>query len=219
MDSPGFEIKAEPLTDSSIDKLKSFANDCSDSTGDPVAETQQSKGASTQAMTSRISTPPPLEVEQILGDRLKGPPLSETPRSDTSSSVTESYLDERKAKIVNEIVLFVTSKIKLGFALARNNGSEAPPSQGNGETSGLSNSLPQAMPKISTNSKKRKIADRDAENTDEEDDTSKKRGKKAVGVKEQDEAYACPYFKYNPAMYKSARNCPGPGWPNTHRVK
>jgi len=30
---------------------------------------------------------------------------------------------------------------------------------------------------------------------------------------------ACPYFQHNPSKYSTQRGCPGPGWPNVHRVK
>jgi len=30
---------------------------------------------------------------------------------------------------------------------------------------------------------------------------------------------ACPYFQHNRSKYGTQRGCPGPGWPNVHRVK
>ncbi len=48
----------------------------------------------------------------------------------------------------------------------------------------------------------------------EREDASNRKGK-AIELPK----FACPYFKYNPAKYKSWGLCPGPGWSDIHRVK
>ncbi|KAM7214484.1 hypothetical protein V8F06_010118 [Rhypophila decipiens] len=72
-------------------------------------------------------------------------------------------------------------------------------------------------------SHKRKASDRKNEDEDEDDDDrerpppSKARIDKGKGV--ESPKFACPYFKYNQAKYKDWRGCPGPGWPDVHRLK
>ena len=152
-----------------------------------------------------------------MGDEASDSLLSQTPRSDASSVITETFLDERKSRMIDNVVLYVTKRIKAMFIQARGGAhmTSTPSSQGKvSSTSRTASSVP-------GNNNKRKIDDRDPRETEDEDeDTSNPRlPKDSAESKEENAGYACPYFKYNPAMYKSARNCPGPGWPNVHRVK
>jgi len=66
------------------------------------------------------------------------------------------------------------------------------------------------------------MSDRDLNDDENEDSDADRTSAKRPANKETKPdavAYACPYFKHNPALYKSARNCPGPGWPSVRRVK
>lgn len=149
--------------------------------------------------------------------------LSETPLSLTSTPPTESGLDERKAKIIDGIVLHLQGKIRQVFAQARirarGGQHETPAESSQARHSTPTSTIAGKSDSTNRNGKKRKMDDRDF-GDDEDDDADLFRPKQAADRdKVEDSAYACPYFKYNPAMYKSARNCPGPGWPTVHRVK
>jgi hypothetical protein len=137
-----------------------------------------------------------------------------------SSSATESNVDERKAKILDNTVLSVVNGIRSVFALTRGVQSHAPRSDGYGGTStGMSDGRPDGISMSSQAGKKRKLFDNDADDN-EGDDVSKEKGKEAADASEQEGLkYACPYLKFNPARYKSERNCLGPGWRSIHRLK
>ena len=147
-------------------------------------------------------------------------PLSLTPPSAISTPPTERGLDAKKARIVDGVVIHLKNKIKDVFALARGCYRQVPVSAGGGESSEPALRMANAANPAPRSGKKRWASDKDF-NSDR-DDNEGRSGRKIPGSKEGEEgtvAYACPYFKYNPGMYKSARNCPGPGWLSVHRVK
>ncbi|KAI0012559.1 hypothetical protein F4779DRAFT_625873 [Xylariaceae sp. FL0662B] len=152
--------------------------------------------------------------------------VSPTPPSDSSSVVTGGYVDERKGQIIDSVVHAVTLWLRSRFIFAHQATShteEVPQSEGGQSTKSeqrQSSSHPDQ-------SKKRKLADRGdgdggggEEDGNEDDrnpyhiDNTDSKGKRRELAK-----FACPYFKYNPAKYKEWRICPGPGWPDVHRVK
>ena len=64
--------------------------------------------------------------------------------------------------------------------------------------------------------------DRDgSRDEDEEDGSGKDRNKKRSKTDVHDDRprFACPYFKRDPAKFKNARTCCGPGWTEVHRIK
>jgi hypothetical protein len=66
--------------------------------------------------------------------------------------------------------------------------------------------------------------DRDHPSDEDNEDNDDAHGHNPEDSKEDNKTgntdmLACPYFKYDPTTYKKWRNCPGPGWPDIHRVK
>ncbi|KAK0639559.1 hypothetical protein B0T16DRAFT_245717 [Cercophora newfieldiana] len=165
-----------------------------------------------------------LQPEKATRDNDLSSLLSQTPTSVISTPPTESGLDEKKARIIDGVVLHLQEKIKQVFYQARIRArvgqGEMPASTGQGGSSTSVTGAARNSDSAGQNRNKRKMGDRDLDD-DEEDDADLFRPKRPADADPGQEtpAYACPYFKYNPAMYKSARNCPGPGWPNVHRVK
>ncbi|GAB1316411.1 hypothetical protein MFIFM68171_06621 [Madurella fahalii] len=156
-----------------------------------------------------------LPAGEETGDSL----LSQTPRSDDSSVLTETFLDERKARMIDRIVLEVTKRIKAIFFQVRGGIHPTATCPGQNGASALSEGSKMTTLGVS-NDRKRNRDDRDAgDSNDDEEETGNPKSKDPVNSKEENAGYACPYFKYNPAMYKRARNCPGPGWPSVRRVK
>lgn len=149
--------------------------------------------------------------------------LSQTPLSEASSMATEKYIDERKSQIVDRVVLLVTSWLRSRFALAHQVAGES----SNASSSCGTYSAPQGRDSSSNNlnnATKRKVSDRNKHSAgDDEDDAEQDRRQTKIRNAKDKEAeclrYACPYFKYNPSKYKDWRGCPGPGWPDVHRVK
>ncbi|KAH8901149.1 TPR-like protein [Thozetella sp. PMI_491] len=159
-------------------------------------------------------------MEAESSERLREATSSVSPSilSDGSSFCAELFIEERKSRIINNVVMYATEKLRLWFSLrqhtAQNTNSDTSDTQGSSRSlaTGSSGSLPRA--------KKRKIGDNgnnigDDDFSDaEQDDTSSGKGKEIEQLK-----LACPYFKYNPAKYKTWGHCPGPGWSDIHRVK
>ncbi|KAK0622600.1 hypothetical protein B0T14DRAFT_426607 [Immersiella caudata] len=122
--------------------------------------------------------------------------------------------------MVDGVVLYVKGKIKEVFALARGCQRQVPASSEREAPSTSPLATAAGIVDALQNCKKRKLKDRGLEEHDQDDsDADHSKGKRPAKEENETAAYACPYFKYNPAMYKSARNCPGPGWPSVHRVK
>jgi hypothetical protein len=130
-------------------------------------------------------------------------------------------LNERKEAAIQNIVLHVIGRIEFIFAQAR--GDRGQQQRGNGPVPGqpsggnIWSSEPVDGPG-SNRRKKRKLGDSDYDEGEEGPDSDPGEGPSNSKDREP-AAYACPYFKYNPHRYKSWRNCPGPGWPDVHRVK
>ncbi|KAK3379002.1 hypothetical protein B0T24DRAFT_663274 [Lasiosphaeria ovina] len=131
-------------------------------------------------------------------------------------------ISPRKSKMIESIVQDATNKIKAMLLQARgSSGSTSdPPSQD--PTPGQQESRPNTARATTGNDRnpKRKMDDRGYSGTDDEDEDTGNHGPKDPATAKGDAPrYACPYFKYNPSFYKSARGCPGPGWLDIHRVK
>jgi len=155
-------------------------------------------------------------------DEAMGSLSSQTPRSDLDSIATETFLDERKSGMIECVVRDVTSRIKAMFLQTRGGSSPTSNPSGPNMASKQSENTQDKTRSATGNERnlKRKMDEKGDGDTDEEDEgTSNHTQKDADGPKEQNPGYACPYFKYNPSLYKSARGCPGPGWPSVHRVK
>jgi len=187
-------------------------------------DTTPPSGPPAMSVSPRPGAPPttPSIQSRPMRDEATESLYSHTPRSDLDSVATETFLDERKSRIIERVVRDVTNRIKAMFLQAR--GSSSPtsnpsdlnmaskPMQNGRNTTGSATGDDKNL--------KRKRDDRDNRDTDEEDEgTNNYRQKDTDEAKQENPGYACPYFKYNPSLYKSARGCPGPGWPNAHRVK
>jgi hypothetical protein len=140
------------------------------------------------------------------------------------SPVSQTPVSQNKRQTIHDIVRNVTPRTKSVFGQARDSGDSGPSSLTQSSPSETPvNSSRTAGPSLpNTTSSKRKLADRDDTSSDHDDDDERHliNDKDAKNNKDQNSGgYACPYFKHNPARYKGARNCPGPGWPNVHRVK
>ncbi|KAI0897926.1 hypothetical protein F4806DRAFT_507681 [Annulohypoxylon nitens] len=143
---------------------------------------------------------------------------SQTPPSDHSSASTEDYIDEIGNQIIDSIVRTVTQWLFTNFASAHQATRGAgEPSQSNSFQSAESGQHNRPGP-----SRKRRSSDRinDNDGEDDNDDQDSLRiSPDSKGKDPQRRKFACPYFKYNPTKYQEWRNCPGPGWPDVHRVK
>ena len=162
--------------------------------------------------------PQPVGDEATFSESL----YSQTPKSDGSSVTTETSFDERKSRMIESIVRDATNRIKVMFLQARGSSGSTSNPPGQDPTPGLQESRPHTTHPTTGNDRnlKRKMDDRGYCGTDDEDEDTGNHGPKdPAATKEEAPRYACPYFKYNPSFYKSARGCPGPGWLDVHRVK
>ncbi|KAK0725905.1 hypothetical protein B0H67DRAFT_143264 [Lasiosphaeris hirsuta] len=159
-----------------------------------------------------LSQTAPLNLEP--GEQSESP-LSQTTQSEASEAEIESQLAERKASMIDSVVSFVMSRIKLGFAQARGGSEEPPPPAATTEPSKRSEQAGSGL----QNSRKRARPAGNGFGADGEDDDADPTGANKKAKSKDAPRFACPYFKYNPIMYKTAQNCPGPGWQDVHRVK
>ncbi|KAK5656835.1 hypothetical protein OQA88_4383 [Cercophora sp. LCS_1] len=206
--------------------------DARDEQGEPTSKSEwpeSSQGARTSALSIEGNVlaiaKPTLETPEAsdmrLAPKARSPP-PESPGSDGSQSQAESKLNERKEMVIQNIVLHVIGRIKIIFAQARGGreqqqkGNAPAPGQPSDGNTRNSRRVGGAGP---TKRRKRKVGDSGASGEDEEG-ADPDPGKGPSDANDQDNAaYACPYFKYSPHKYKSWRTCPGPGWPDVHRVK
>ena len=193
---------------------------------------QQSVGNETSDPRANLKEPPtglgihwshPLGSAQVVQPslpRLKDSPSSSTTLSGVSTPGTENHIDERKSRIVDGVVLHVANKIKAVFALARGVQSETSAPSVPNESSKSSTGTTSTTGSDQRRAKKMRFADGNNGDTDDDDeDPAPPKEPEEAKKDDQGLAYACPCFKYNPGMYRTARNCPGPGWPSVHRVK
>lgn len=169
-----------------------------------------------------LHSPDPIGSAMVAQPRLprsKGSPSSSTTFSGSSTPGTESHIDETKFRIIDGVVFHVANKIKVVFALARGMQSETSVPPASNETSNSSMGTTSATGSDRRRAKKRKVTDGNNGGTDDDEDPEPPRDPEPGQEDDQGLAYACPYFKYNPRMYRTARNCPGPGWPSVYRVK
>jgi len=155
-------------------------------------------------------------------DEHQDSPFSQTPPSANSTPQTEDGLGLKRASIIGGALLHFRGKIKELFALARGYQRRAGVSSEQGQCSKSSLAAANGAGSAAQASRKRKMSDRDLNDDENEDSDADRTSAKRPANKETKPdavAYACPYFKHNPALYKSARNCPGPGWPSVRRVK
>ncbi|KAF4955691.1 hypothetical protein FGADI_4384 [Fusarium gaditjirri] len=164
-----------------------------------------------------------LPILPKLPEDLESSVSSQTPGSDGSSSVIETYIDERKRQVVNSIVSNVTQGLRSMFNSYRKNaGGDSSAASGTPDKSQRSSTKGNPSNLIKPGNQKRKLTQIDDGETDDENEEgnqeSRQAGKKPVR-NHNSRKYACPYFKYNPTKYKEWRVCPGPGWVDIHRVK
>ncbi|KAF4440824.1 Nicotinate-nucleotide diphosphorylase [Fusarium acutatum] len=143
--------------------------------------------------------------------------------SDETSSTADIYISNRKNQIIDSIVLTVMQWLRLKLDVWRKNAGGSSNSA-SGISKALSGSHLRTGLSDSNNcgNKKRKAAERDDPETDNDGEGGKREDPRSHGMsiqRHEDPKYACPYFKYNPAKYKDWRTCPGPGWSDVHRVK
>ncbi|OTA53950.1 hypothetical protein K449DRAFT_203041 [Hypoxylon sp. EC38] len=144
--------------------------------------------------------------------------VTATPQSDTSMT-TEDDIEETKCQIIDRVVLAVTDWLWLTFAATHQ-------TSGHSQKATQSELAQSGQHKFSDQynlAKKRKLADRGNDDGGEDDGDDMRDSRPAdridKGKRRELPKFACPYFKYNPAKYKEWRGCPGPGWPDVHRVK
>lgn len=160
-------------------------------------------------------------ASQAAGEEPDATSSPQSPGSDVSLVTPERRLDERKQEIIDAVVLYATERLRLKLARIR---SLASGSDHKSESAGGSSNLvpdpaklPDAHSNNAGNKRKRRAATDDAADSDIEDGDDSKHPDRAEPSGSQ--KFACPYFKYNPVKYRDWRICPGPGWPDVHRVK
>ncbi|KAI3326160.1 hypothetical protein HD806DRAFT_438400 [Xylariaceae sp. AK1471] len=147
----------------------------------------------------------------------------------SASSSNESYdtarglIQDRKDQIIRKIVLMVTQWLQYQFIYAHKAANETTTGtfESGGAPSGTSKQLSQGQAKAAGKRKRKLSESNDDEGEDDGDDNiipphveTANKGKAKETLR-----FACPYFKYNPTKYKEWPVCPGPGWPDVHRVK
>ncbi|RBA15373.1 hypothetical protein FPRO05_12447 [Fusarium proliferatum] len=128
---------------------------------------------------------------------------SQTPRSDKSSPITETYIDNRKRRIIDSVVFAMMQWLRSYLDVWRKNAG------GNSNSaSGISEAVLSSHLRTGSSNpkhrgdKKRKAAQLDDQGTDNENEGGNKEDPQSSSMSIQareDPKYACPYFKYNPA--------------------
>jgi len=196
----------------------------------PIATRPTSSRASTPPMTALPTVSPGLAVSllvpvvrsQSAKDEATDSMCSHTPRSELGSVATETFLDERKSKMIDSVIRDITNKIKAMFLQAADGSGSASNSSGQHMASNQYDEQRTTTASMAGKERtlKRKMNDRGGgDSGDEDENTSNYRQQTATEPGEKDARYGYPYFKYNPSLYQNARSCPGPGWLDVHRVK
>ncbi|KAI0540446.1 hypothetical protein GGR58DRAFT_130039 [Xylaria digitata] len=143
---------------------------------------------------------------------------------DGISAAAREFVETRKEQIIGKILLTTTQWLRAQFTRAH--AAVIKTTAGCSESSGTSPSafylpledlIQQPGESGMGGKRKRGYKNDDDENDDQDSDrpgTEDKRGKGEEALR-----FACPYFKYNPTKYQTWQICPGPGWPDVHRVK
>jgi hypothetical protein len=141
--------------------------------------------------------------------------------SNESSDTALDLAQERRDQIIGRIVLAVTQWLQSQFIYAHKTTNEATTG-----TFGCQNMPSGTLGQLSQDQAKaegkRKLSERRGDGGEDDDDDSMRLtdvGTTDKGKTKEILRFACPYFKYNPNKYKEWPNCPGPGWPDVHRVK
>ena len=151
-----------------------------------------------------------------------------SPRSESSSEGSEKCIAARKADVLDRVVQAVTALLRSRFALAHRQvvfaGSSCGlPEQRSSRPGNASYSSQPTAPTIeakgAVTGPKRKLPDREDDEDNDDQGSGRSKSKTRKGKEIEALKFACPFFKYNQAKYKSWRGCPGPGWPDVHRVK
>ncbi|KAK4212716.1 hypothetical protein QBC37DRAFT_465181 [Rhypophila decipiens] len=160
--------------------------------------------------------------------------LAQTPStSESGSGISSTYVAERKRQVIDRVLQTVTIWLRSRFELSRHRtlteriagvvcgeGSSTTHSVSEDRTPKPKSQLRSAsrLPERHRNGK-RKASDRQDDEDNEEDKAPPSKTRIDKGKAVESLKFACPYFKYNKTKYKSWRGCPGPGWPDVHRVK
>ncbi|KAF5645089.1 hypothetical protein F52700_2289 [Fusarium sp. NRRL 52700] len=148
---------------------------------------------------------------------------SQTPDSDERSSTAETYVDDRKKKIIDSIVLSVMQSLCSKLDVWRKNvGGNSNTASGTPQALLGSHLLAESSNSGNHGNKKSKATQREDHDTNNEDEGGNREHPYGSGISMQgheDPKFACPYSKYNLAKYKDWRTCLGPGWNDVHRVK
>ncbi|KAF5534680.1 Nicotinate-nucleotide diphosphorylase [Fusarium mexicanum] len=183
-----------------------------------IARTE-AENADDQYLNTLLSRKP----EHAPFEELDDADFSQKTDSDETSSTTDIYLDNRKTQIINSIVFTVIQWLNSKLDVWRKNaGGNSNSASGTSEALLSSHLRAGSSNPINRVNKKRKAAEIDDHETDNEDEGDNMKDPPSSGMSIQgheDPKFACPYFKYNPAKYKDWRTCPGPGWNDVHRVK
>ncbi|KAI1428621.1 hypothetical protein F5Y12DRAFT_675602 [Xylaria sp. FL1777] len=149
-----------------------------------------------------------------------------TSSSNESRATSRAFIEIFKEQAIEEITLATTQWLRSQSIRAHNAANEATASSFEGEStsSGRAGQCPENQLPIT---RKRKLGstdndeghndDDDGDGDDEKPPRSGATDKKGKG--KDIVRFACPYFKYDPIKYQGWPSCPGPGWPDVHRVK
>ncbi|KAI1737003.1 hypothetical protein F4680DRAFT_236392 [Xylaria scruposa] len=142
--------------------------------------------------------------------------------SDESSTTSRGPIDIRKENVVGKITSTITRWLRSQFSRELTSAHETTAGSCEGRSAPASGSVQNQKDQVQRAGKRTlSNADSDGGENDDDDtvrppypgaDDTKGKGKETM-------RFACPYFKYNPTKYRQWPICPGPGWPDVHRVK
>ncbi|KAF2965359.1 hypothetical protein GQX73_g8238 [Xylaria multiplex] len=187
-------------------------------------ESQTTRLQSLKFDSSPMATRP--VIEDSSGVAIEGRD-SRVLESDEISTAAREFVETRKEQIIGKILLTTTQWLRTQFTRAH--AAVINTAAGSSESSGASSSafylppedlIQQPGERGMGGKRKRGYRNGDDENDDQDGDrppnmgTEDKRGKGEEALR-----FACPYFKKDPIKYQTWQTCPGPGWPDVHRVK
>lgn len=163
------------------------------------------------------------DVEDLSDEVTEGG-CSWTSSSDESSATPRGLIATRREQMIKNITLEITQWLRSRFTRAHTTVNEATVGSCKDRTTSSTSSVQCPKDQVQqVGKRKRDNAESDGGEDDNNDDgivrpphpganDIKGKGKEII-------RFACPYFKYNPTKYKQWPICPGPGWPDVHRVK
>ncbi|KAM7189588.1 hypothetical protein V8F33_009956 [Rhypophila sp. PSN 637] len=196
----------------------------------------------TQAVPKSDTETTKVKVEPIPEESSESPestalsPTSQTPpASESESEISATYVGERKRQVIDRVVKVVTVWLRSRFEQSRlqlvtkgaagEGGREqvsaagVHPSSGEKSASAHTHAQTASSNRQTNRNTKRKASDRQEDESSDQEEPPRSKLRTDKGKAIEFPKYACPYFRYNRAKYRGWRGCPGPGWPDVHRVK